>query len=130
MAKPERLQQHHILHERWSWDARPESRCLRRSSGLIVRLAQAPHSELHDNTPPVPIPNIYMLRNIQRGFVPSPDIHQAIDNFCFSVEDAGTHYKATDFDRRLGELMIEAVRSQLPYIENVGNHGKDTYIRY
>ena len=110
------MNRHHVLFERIVWDARAESRCLRRSSGLIVRLAQDTHSALHRAVTTVPVPNVYMVRNIAREFVPSGDIFQAMDNLCFAVDEAMQHPKTTMMDRRLGQLMIESVVTQRPFI--------------
>ena len=107
---------HHLLYESASWEVRPESRCLRRSSGLIVRMTQDSHSALHNAVTTVPVPNVYMVRSIAHSFVPSPDIFQAMDNLCFSIDESVNHPRATMLDRRLGQLMIDSVVTQRPFI--------------
>lgn len=112
----DRLTAHHLLWEKLLWDARPESRCLRRSSSLIVRLEQDSHNALHRAITTVPVPNVYMVRSIAHSFVPSPDIFQAMDNLCFSIDESVNHPRATMLDRRLGQLMIDSVVTQRPFI--------------
>ncbi len=107
---------HHLLYESASWEVRPESRCLRRSSGLIVRMAQDSHSALHNAVTTVPVPNVYMVRSIAHSFVPDGNIFQAMDNLCFAIDESIAHPRATQLDRRLARVMIESVVSQRPFI--------------
>jgi len=116
----ERLTTHHLLTERCAWEARPESKRLRRQGGLIVKMAQEPHTALHNACTAVPIPNVYMLRGIARAYERQPRVLDSLDNFCFAVEEAAQHPKAIDIDKRLGDIMIDSIRMQIPFIKEYG----------
>jgi hypothetical protein len=119
-VKNHNLTNHHILSERCAWEARPESKRLRRHGGLIVRMAQEPHTALHEACTAVPIPNVYMLRGIARAYVMGREPLESLDNFCFAVEEAAQHPKAIDIDKRLGDIMIDSIRMQIPFIKEHG----------
>ena len=107
---------HHTLHDRVSWEARPEAEALRENPSLKVQLARTAHNLLHHMTAHVPVPSIYTLSFVAPRLERGLDIISGIDRYCTLVEAANRHPKAKPVERKLGELSIEAVRAQIPYI--------------
>jgi hypothetical protein len=78
------------------------------------------HDDLHKNTPGVPVIDIYMARRVKsimiREGIPN-DPFAAIDNYCYAIEQASLSPKTYELERTVGEMAIEAVRLQIPYIK-------------
>lgn len=108
---------HHILFHKRLHEANKDNSELRTRSGLIVRLDVDAHDELHRHCPGVPPLDIYMARRVKSIIVPSTDPLEAVDNFCYAVEEASKSPKSHAIERGLGQLSIEAVRIQVPFIQ-------------
>lgn len=86
---------------------------------LIARkLPRDIHEELHAHTSPVPLLGYHTLRRVARDLDPYyPQIQDGIDDWCFAVERSNEHPKAKPMEIKLGELAIETVREQLPFLD-------------
>lgn len=118
----ERLHSHHILFHRRQHEATEDNKAIRRKSGLIVPLPVDVHKDLHDNCPGVPPLDIFMARRVRAIIrdMPTRTPMEAIDSYSFAVHEAGLHPKAHPIEAQLGEVAIEAVRLQIPYIREAG----------
>lgn len=107
---------HHILNNRQEWSLRADARTLRETPTLIPVLDRDLHETLHANTPPVPLLGFYALRstlaNFQEGVTPL----QSMDNLMFAIEAAGKNPRTHPLERSLGDLAIQAIDLQRPYI--------------
>ena len=110
---------HHVLFPRSLHNATDVGFKLRTNNLLIPRIDVDAHAELHENVSIVPpLPNEIGSRTLRlMSLCQSRTNLQAIDNYMLSVEDAADHPRATDLDRKLGELVVESVYQQIPYIE-------------
>lgn len=112
------LHNHHIIHHGRQWESGEDTKFIRRRSGLIVPMEDDLHRELHRNVPGVPLLDIFMARRVRsimaRERMSNPI--DAVDTFCFVVEEAMEHVRTFDTERSVGKAAIEAVRMQLPYI--------------
>jgi hypothetical protein len=110
------LSRHHILHERWSWTARPDAKRLRDTPSLIPNIPRDIHDELHDKCPHVPLLGSYALRNVAGIYVPTGDTLKDMDGLMSCIERASRNPRAHLIERDLAGLAIEAIDMQRPYI--------------
>lgn len=111
---------HHILYNRTAWESNTNTKWLRENSGLIVRIGQDAHAELHKVISVVPLLDhnaAVRVRNLMRGSDATKPLDIA-DDFMSAVQEAGRNPKANALDRALGELVIWAVEAQREYIED------------
>lgn len=108
---------HHIFFYRRLHEANQDNKDIRRMRGFIPRLDEDSHAELHRAVPGVPPLDIYTARRVKGILVPTMDVFEAVDDFCFAVEEAAKSPKSHELERKLGYLTIETVRLQLPFIQ-------------
>jgi hypothetical protein len=109
---------HHILHNRQEWSLRPEAKRLRENPKLIATIDRETHTELHEQCPPVPLLGYYALMRVNSVFYPAYTTDQTLDNLCFAIEQANKAPKCHPIEKELGELAIEAIDLQRPYLES------------
>lgn len=107
---------HHVLHEAWTWTARPDAKHLRDTPALIPRIPRDIHDELHENSPHVPILGSYALRSVAGLFHTSGDTLKDMDELMSCIERASRNPRAHMIERDLAGLAIEAIELQRPYI--------------
>jgi len=111
---------HHVLHHRNLWTGNLDNKWLREKSGLIVPMDIATHDELHENTCGVPPLDIFTARrvsSIMQRRLGSNAIRNT-ENFMQAVTEAGKHPKSHEIERQLGELVVQAVELQMPYLKS------------
>lgn len=116
----EQLHKHHILFHRKQHDAMEDNRWIRRSSGLIAPLPVDIHEDLHRNVPAVPAIDMFMARRVKgimKKMGESLDPLDAIDDYCYAVEEASSSEKSYDIEVGVAEMAMEAIRMQIPYIK-------------
>lgn len=117
---PQYPDRHHILYNRTAWESNTNTKWLREESGLIVRIGQDAHAELHKAISVVPLLDhnaAVRVRNLMRKSNATKPLDIA-DDFMSAVQEAGRNPKANRLDRALGELVIMAVEGQREYIED------------
>lgn len=121
---------HHILFNRQEWELRSESKLLRQTPSLIPRLDREVHEELHRACPAVPILGYYALFRTLRSFEESDDTLESVDSLMFAIEAAGNSPKAHPIERSIGELAVQAIDLQRPFIREglVLNKQKRRYV--
>lgn len=107
---------HHTLNYEREWLTRPEGEALRENPSLKVKIARTAHNLLHYMTSPVPVPSVHTLQYVAPRMPEDLDILSGIDKYCSLVEAASRHPKAKYVEKQLGELSIQALRDQIPYI--------------
>ena len=108
---------HHILHYRREWDVRPEGQKIRATPSLIPRMERSVHNELHRECPPVPALGYHALQRVAHDFIPKGDTREDIDRLILSIERAGNHPKTHAIERDMGQLTIQAIEMQKPFLE-------------
>ena len=111
------IDRHHVLFDRKSWEARDDGLFLRRSPSMIPKLERQTHTELHENCPPVPVPDAFSLQRIRHAFRPEGDPLDDIDQLMLLVEQMTRRRDCHEISRELGQLTIMALDVQRPYIE-------------
>lgn len=113
-----RREEHHILHDRMSWESRETGKLIRRKRGLIAPLEHDLHAELHRDTPIVPLLGYHALYRIARDFQPQGlDYLANMDMLQQAITEAGRNPKAHPVERELGELTCYVLELQKPYIQ-------------
>lgn len=113
-----RRDNHHTCHDRVAWEARPEALAIRENTSMIAQgMARSAHDLLHYMTAPVPPPSYHTLQYVANRLPSGLDVISGIDTYSKLVEEAGKHPKAKYVEKALGELSIQALRAQLPYIQ-------------
>lgn len=107
---------HHILFNRQEWTLRPDAESLREQTLLKPKMDREIHNELHRNCPPVPLLGYYALFRVHRDFEVGDDTFETIDNLLGAIELANKSPKSHSIERSLGELTIQAIDLQRPYI--------------
>lgn len=110
------LDAHHILHNKQEWSLRPEANQLRTNRLLIPLIDREVHNELHRACPAVPLLGFHALRRIARDFEQDFDTIGTVDNLLLSMEKANTDPRNHAIERSLGELAIEAIDLQRPFL--------------
>src|SRR5690606_3618375 len=99
--------------------ARPESLAIRESDSMIAYgMGRKAHELLHHMTAHVPVPGIHVLQYVANRFPSGLDVISGIDTYSSLVEQAGKHPKAKYVEKELGQLSIQAMRAQIPYIKD------------
>lgn len=120
---------HHILHDRVSWESRGEAKQIRRNKSLIVPLEHDTHKELHQQTPVVPLLGYYSLYRVLRDFEPDPNNYiDSVENLQRAIESANNHPKAHYVERQLGELTLHVLDLQKPFIEEDYGYANRVYL--
>lgn len=115
--RSERAQNHHIMHDKVAWSARKSGLWVRNSSGLQVYLDPEVHTRLHQETGPVPVPDYDTLYHVSRQVTHGIHPMKGIDEYCRLVEEAVKRPNLKPLVKELGQLSIEGVRQQIPYIK-------------
>lgn len=110
------MSKHHLLFERVSWDARPESRRLRATPSLIPDIPRDIHDELHEKCPIVPLLGSQALMKAGSIFKPSNDTMTDMDRLMQAIEAAGNHHRAHEVEQHLADLAVWAIGLQRPFV--------------
>jgi hypothetical protein len=107
---------HHIMNPQRVHEIYPQSAYIR--NAMLVRdMPRHLHELLHRNTSPIPLLGYYALQRVARDMQPYYENPlESIDDFSFAVDLANKHPKAKRVERMLGELTVETVREQIPFI--------------
>ena len=112
-----RRDNHHACNFEKEWSVRPDALAIRENPSLIAHnMARSAHNLLHYMTAPVPVPGIHTLKFVAQRLDSGLDVITGIDKYSTLVELSLRHPKTKCVDRRLGELSVEAMRAQIPYI--------------
>lgn len=109
---------HHIVHNRQEHDLRLESRTIRATPELIPLMDRPAHNELHRHCPAIPLlGHVAAFRTLRAFEVERGNTLQTLDNLCFAIEEANRSPKAHRIERAMGDLAIDALRLQIPFIK-------------
>ena len=110
---------HHVVFPRKLYEIYPQGKAIR--DALLVRdMWRADHEHLHANVSPIPVLGYYALQRVARDMnIYYADPLEGIDDYCFAVESSNKHPKSKPMERKLGELAIETIREQIPYIRSM-----------
>lgn len=109
---------HHVIHNRQEWSLRKPGLWLREQPSLIKRIDVDTHRDIHDECPPIPLLGHLALMRVAHLYIPGRNVSESIDNLSFAIEEAGEHKKAKPFERKLGNLAIEALQMQKPFLND------------
>ena len=114
----ERRDRHHLLHDRVSWEARSHSAVVRNNNSLIAHdMLRLDHELLHRETAHIPVPGINTLIYLASNLESSLPALKGIDRYSHLVEESLRNPRTKDVERQLGELSIQAMRAQIPYVK-------------
>lgn len=116
----ERTEGHHILHYEKYHLANPDNKKLRETLGMIACMVVVGHKTLHDECPGVPPLDPYTAQRTRKFMIPDANPLIAIDNYCFAIEAALEHKRTMPIERTVANATIQAVRMQMPFIEEYG----------
>ena len=85
---------------------------------LARDMGRKAHDLLHYMTAPVPVPSMHTLQYVANRLPSGLDVISGIDTYSSLVEQAIKHPKAKYIEKELGLLSIQAIRAQIPYIED------------
>lgn len=119
---------HHVLFERWGWEAkgkngtvRPAQK-LRRMSGLIIEQMYntQEHDDLHKALGHVAVPGYILGSSILSRYTNYPDDHlRSIDSLLEAINQAVERPHVKPLERELGLIMAKGIEAQLPFIQAV-----------
>lgn len=109
---------HHVVFPRKMYEIYPQGKAIR--NAILVRdMWRADHENLHRNVSPLPVLGYYALQRVARDMDSYyADPLEGIDDFCYAVENSNRHRNCKPMERKLGELAIETIREQIPYIRS------------
>lgn len=110
---------HHVNSFKKQWLSQEPTRRLRDEHWLQPPLYDPPHMELHRQNPGgVPVPGDVMARQILRKLIVAPgDYVGTVDRYIRAIDEV-CHQRSTDpIQRGIGELMMQAVELQRPFIK-------------
>lgn len=109
---------HHVLFNRTTWESNKIGLALREQPSLIVPMHIDTHRKLHRAVSVVPLLDQYMLSRTSRIFEGRPnDPLRSILELTNCIERSMDQPSVTDIEHRLGELAIDAINAQIPFIE-------------
>jgi hypothetical protein len=109
--------EHHIIHTKLEWESRPEGEGIRNTRALRPIIPRLIHNQIHANIPAVPLLPWQMIMQVSRTFRPCYDTLATIDSLCTAIERSGNLPKAHPIERHIGELAVDAIRLQIPYLK-------------
>lgn len=107
---------HHLLFTRTSWESSVATRKLRQLPNFIIPMHEEVEEILHKHVTTVPLLDQYTARHAYREFVPQTSYIGSIYGLMTAIEAGTRHPKATQIQKRLGELTVHAIELQVPYI--------------
>lgn len=108
---------HHLLFYRDMWESMEPYRTIRQTHELIPPLAQIGHTALHGAIGIVPMLDRHAIRRVARDFEPVRWNYLAtIDHLIVCIDKSLRHPRTTPLERDLGELTIQFIEMQIPYI--------------
>ena len=113
---------HHILHYRQEWRLRDDATAIREHPSLVPVLDRETHNEIHRHCPPVPLLGYHALRRVRALWVPHKDTIESVDSLLWAIDETNRHPRAHPIERSLGELAMQAIELQKPYISSDLNH--------
>lgn len=114
-----RREDHHLFHDRVSWESRDDGFAIRQDHGHIVPLEHDPHVDLHRNTPVVPLLCYHALRRVRYNLPPTTrNYMENIENVQRAIEEAGRTPRAHFVERQLGDLTVAVLEMQKPYVQD------------
>ena len=111
------MNRHHVLFERAIWEKKPDSKELRRDSGLIIPMDEEVHAELHRDVSKVPLLGRQAIHLIHNEFHSGNNYMDNIDNLLFAFNKVELDNKMLPIDRMLAEIAINNIGLQKPYIK-------------
>ena len=114
-----RREDHHLFHDRLSWEARDDAWAIRQDKGHIVPLEHDPHVDLHRNTPIVPLLSYHALRRVHYNLPATTSNYlENLDQVLKAIQEATTTPRAHYVETQLGQLTCHVLELQKPYIED------------
>ena len=110
---------HHVIFPRKQYEVYSQGMAIREA--ILVRDMWRPdHDNIHRNVSAVPMLGYEALQQVARELHRHyQDPLEGIDDFCFAVEKSNEHPRCKPMERKLGELAIETIREQVPYIRSM-----------
>lgn len=112
-----KIEKHHLLYHRVQHDATPETKWLRNQANLIIPMKSTEHARLHRDNPVVPVLDIYTARYVRKAYYSHRSPIESTLNYIEAIERVIDLEPLHDTQKRLGELVIASVKSQIKYLE-------------
>lgn len=112
-----RFNKHHLMYSRVQHEATPNNKWMRNSAGLIFPMLIPVHEKLHREIPFVPTPDLTTGYLIKKAYETHREPLQRVNNYIEAVESVIDLTTLHDSQRRLGELIVNCVRLQIPFIQ-------------
>lgn len=116
MKLPDGVRRHHLLFTKNTWNSQQPTMRLRQEPSLIVAMYDEPHQALHDEISTVPVLCHRSAQIVQQRFRHHDDHFKAIDGLLRLIDETTRSYRAGEIERELGQVVINAISLQLPYI--------------
>ena len=111
------IDRHHPVHTKAHWTSSKEAEALREK--YLYPVDRKVHELLHRECAPVPLLGFHAVRQVLGSVHTRGDPQRDLDQLSRAIERAGRHPRAHPLEAKLGELAIEAIQAQIPYlIEN------------
>lgn len=110
------MERHHVLFHRKEHESRKDYKELRQKHGLIPKIDEEVHRELHENCPAIPTLGYQAIKHILRNYDDTSSYDKNITNLIRCIEEANDHPKAHRIQKEIGHLAMEALDLQRPYI--------------
>lgn len=109
---------HHTMHQQKVHEVYPVYQSIRNNPSMIAHgLARTAHNLLHRETSPVPLLNYYTAMRVANRLPSGLYVTDGIDEFSRLVEESNKHPKIKPIEIDQNELVIRALRAQIPYLE-------------
>lgn len=110
---------HHGLYTKSTWESQSSTKMLRNNQWLIMPLDEQVHRALQDEIPVVPVLGHNTAQKVLRDFEPVAGNYIAsMFALMGTINEAGKHPRARPIERELGQLTINALELQIPYIQD------------
>lgn len=117
MKYPEGIRPHHTQFTQRTMEAVPALKCLRNNHWNKPPLEDQPHIQLHRDIATVPLLDQYTAQRVHSMFVPvEGDYIGTLYSLVRTIDEALKHHRVTELERGVGQLTMQALEMQVPYI--------------
>lgn len=113
-----RFDNHHLLFERAAYQGNSLLVNLRENSGLIAFMDRTTHNALHDRVACIPPPSCNMAQVALHHLRTHGNALEQADKYMQGIDEAMRHPKASDIEKKLGELILYSVEAERPFVRD------------
>lgn len=118
------IRPHHILFTKRTWRSQGDTSALRSNPSLIVPMYDNPHAALHREVFTVPLLDHRTANIVNRDYRPAGNYIASMNRLMSVIDEVGRDPRCGQIERDLGQLAIQAIEIQIPFIKEGQVNGR------